>query len=269
MYESATRPTTLDGPLLNMGTPFLLGVKSALSAWPPTVGLAFHGDPQWKPGLGYFDDRLEAQSAMALVLSGNVQMDTVTITNLRPMSTYRAVTRTDGPALLEIDGKPALDVVADLVGHSLGWEDYPLNVTLGVNRGDKFGDFKEEDYAIHLCVAVDRERRALIADPYLTPGVEVQLMRRHIDVADVRARAEGLVRTVRGRRPFFAFYIDCIGRAGTYAATDSEEAAEVQAAVGSAIPLFGVYSGGEIASVGGEVQRLTNAGVLSIFSERP
>jgi small ligand-binding sensory domain FIST len=140
-------------------------------------------------------------------------------------------------------------------------------VTLGVNKGDKFGDFREDDYAIHLCVEVDAGRRALLVDNHLSAGVEVQLMRRHIDFAQVRRQAERLLARASGRRPFLAFYIDCTGRTARLAGTDREEAAEVQAAIAGRVPLFGVYSGGEVSSVGGDVQRLTHAGVLCLFSE--
>jgi hypothetical protein len=266
MYESV-KTRTPSGPLLNMGTPFLEGMKAALGHWPPIVGLALHGDPQWKPGLQYFDDRLEDQSAIAVALGGGVRMDTVTITNLKPMSTYRKATKVDGAALLAIDDKPALDAIAELVGPSLAPEEYPLSVTLGVNKGSKFGEFQEENYAVHLCVAVDKERRALIIDNRLEEGVEFQLMRRQIDLGDVRRRAAQLLERVRDRRPFLAFYIDCAGRTSLYASTNGEEAAEIQAVFAGEMPLFGMYSGGEIGRLGGEVQRLTNAGVLAIFSE--
>jgi hypothetical protein len=266
MYESVKQATG-HGPILNMGTPLLRGLKSGLEAWPPLVGLALHQSPAWKPGRQYFDDRLDEQTATAFTLKGDVRMDTVTITNLKPMSSYRRVTRTDGAALLEIDGRPALDVIAELVGPALPVDQYPLSVTLGVNKGDKFGEFSEDHYAIHLCVAVDTARRALLVDNFLEPGVDIQLMRRHIDFAEIRRHAARLVERVAGRRPFLALYIDCAGRAATYAGTDREEATEVQAVIGDAMPLFGIYSGGEISRVGGDVQRLTNAGVLSIFSE--
>jgi hypothetical protein len=265
MYESV-KTRTASGPLLNMGTPLLEGMQAALGEWPPTVGLALHGDPQWKPGLQYFHDRLEEQSAIAVALSGGVRMDTVTITNLKPMSTYRRATKVDGAALLEIDGKPALDAIAELVP-GLSAEEYPLSVTLGVNRGSKFGGFQEESYTVHLCVAVDLERRALIIDNRLEAGVELQLMRRQIDLGDVRRRAAELLDRVRHRRPFLALYIDCAGRTSLYASTDREEAAEVQEVFGREVPLFGMYSGGEIGCVGGKVQRLTNAGVLAVLSE--
>ena len=42
------------------------------------------------------------------------------------------------------------------------WEDFPLFVTLGVNKGDKFGPFNEEDYANRLVMAVATIRWAWV-----------------------------------------------------------------------------------------------------------
>jgi hypothetical protein len=266
MYESV-RDTTPEGPVLNHGTPLLAGLKDALGSFPPLVGLAFHGHPQWKPGRQYFDDRLVRQSALAVAFGGDVRVDTITFTNLRPMSTYRTVTRSEGALVLEIDGRPALDVMEELCGPRLPARDFPLHLTFGVHQGDRFATPREEDYALHLCVAVDLERRGLVVDSTMRAGMVLQLMRRDIDFADIRQRAEALVASVAGRRPFFAFYIDCAGRTGKYTGSEREEAAEVQAAIGARMPLLGMYSGGEIARVGGDVQRLTNAGVLTIFSQ--
>jgi hypothetical protein len=267
MYESV-KASTGDGPLLNMGTPLLEGIEAALGNWPPVIGLGLLGDPRWKPGLQYFDDRLETQSALAVAFSGSARMDNVVINNLRPMSTYREITAAEGPHVLGIEGRPALEVLEELVGADLRWEEYPLTVTLGVNNGDKFGEFREEDYANYLCVAVDRERRALtMSDAYLRPGTRVQLMRRHMDFKEVRRRAETLVARVRERPPFLALYIDCAGRASNYVGTDGEEAEEIQRAIGAEVPLLGIYSGSEIGRVGQAVQRLNHAGILALLYE--
>jgi len=267
LYE-VVKNATLQGPELNMGTPFLHGMTQTLGTWPHAVGLGLHGGLRWAPGLQYFDDHLEAQSAIAIMLSGKLNVDTVAFLGLQPMSTYRTITKVDGAAICEIDNRPALEVIESLVGPDLRWQDYPLTVTFGVNKGDKFGDFREDDYGIYLCMAVQRERGALImSDTYLQPGMEVQLMRRRLDFADQRRRAIALVEQANHRKPFFALYIDCAGRQSVYACTKGEEACEVQSALGETIPLLGLYSGSEISRVGTEMQRLNHAGILSIFSE--
>jgi small ligand-binding sensory domain FIST len=104
-------------------------------------------------------------------------------------------------------------------------------------------------------------------EPDLTPGTEVQLMRRSLDFSYVGERAEALKSRLQGRTPFLAFYIDCAGRASAYCGSEREEAEEVQRVFGGQVPLLGIYSGVEVAKVGGQVQALDWTGVLCVFSE--
>ena len=67
-------------------------------------------------------------------------------------------------------------------------------MTLGVNNGDKFGEFKEENYASRLCLAIDKEQKALIMfENDLTEGSEVQLMRRNIDFKYIQPQVNKLI----------------------------------------------------------------------------
>lgn len=262
MYDAVKR-SAAEGLALNLATPLLAGMTASLGTWPAAAGLGMFGSMAFNPTFQWFEDRITQHSAMALVLSGGVRMDTLVLHGCRPSGAYHTITKVDGNAVLEIDGRPARDVIADLLGDPSGWEDYPLLVTLGVNRGDKFGAYREEDYATRLVMAVDKARGALVMfETALTTGTELQLMRRSVDFAYVTRRVADARRSVAGRRPFFALYIDCGARAGAYCGMEQEDAAEVQRAIGDSIPLLGVYSGVEIAKVGGELQALNFTGVL-------
>ena len=269
MYNSVKR-SAAEGLALNLATPLIAGVTQALGTWPPAAGVGMMGSMQWNPTYQWFDDRIEQRSAMALVLSGGVRLDTIIMHGCRPAGGYHTITRAEGPAVIEIDGKPALEVISQLLGpeSDKDWEDFPLFVTLGVNKGDKFGPFREEDYANRLVMAVDKERGALIMfEDDLRAGYDVQLMRRSIDFAYVGRRANDLLARVGDRTPFFALYIDCAGRASAYCGTEREEAEEVQRVMRSRMPLLGMYSGVEIAKVGPDMQALDWTGVLCVFSE--
>jgi hypothetical protein len=155
-----------------------------------------------------------------------------------------------------------------LGGLKMSWEEYPLFVTLGVNKGAKYEDFKEENYANRLCMAVDKERKGLVMfEPDLQPGMDIQLMRRSIDLDYIEKRADALFARLGDRKPLLALYVDCAGRAAAYSGTDEEEATRVQSAVGSRAPLLGMYSGVEVAKVGQEIQALDWTGVLSVLSQ--
>lgn len=269
MYDSIKERTST-GLALNMATPLIEGMGRSLGAWPRAAGVGMMGDLQWNPTYQWFNNQIEQQAAMALVLSGGVQLDTIIMHGCKPSSDYHTITKAEDNVVLEIDHKPAVDFIADLLGpdDETSWEDYPLFITLGVNKGDKFGEFKEEEYANRLCMAVDKERGGLVMfGPDLTVGSDVQLMRRSIDFDYIAERAQDLLERVKDRRSFFAFYIDCAGRASAYCGTDGEEAEEVQKFIGPKIPLLGIYSGVEIANVGGAMQELDWTGVLCVFSE--
>lgn len=269
MYD-AVKPAAPEGVPLNPATPLLAGLSHALGSWPPAAGIGMIGSMQFNPASQWFDDRVAHRSAMALILSGNVRMDTVVMHGCRPSGGYHTITRAEGNVLYEIDGKPALDVIDELLGpgSEKSWEDYPLFITLGVNKGDRFGEVREEDYVNRLVMAVDKDRRALVmAEAALRTGSEVQLMRRSVDLEYVGRRADELYERVRDRSPFFALYIDCAARASAYCDTDREDAEEVQRALGPRVPVLGVYSGFEIGKVGSDLEAMNFTGVLCIFSQ--
>ena len=269
MYDSIKKIVT-EGLSLNLATPFLEGMKTSIKKWPSMAGVGMFGDWNWSPTYQWFDNRIEQNTAMALVLSGNVRMDTIIMHGCKPSSNYHTITKVEGNIVLEIDNKPAIEMIADLLGSDSdkSWEDYPLFVTLGVNKGEKFGEFKEDDYASRLCMAIDKGRGGLVMfENDLTKGSEVQLMRRAVDVGYVGNRSEELLKRIGNRNPIFAIYIDCAGRAKTYSGTEREESEEVQRVIGSKMPLLGMYSGVEIAKVGDDMQALDWTGVLCVFSE--
>jgi len=254
---------------MNLATPLIEGMGQSLETWPPAAGVGMIGDWQSSPTYQWFDDRIEQQSAMALVLSGGVRMDTIIMHGCKPSSGYHTITKAEHNVVLEIDGEPAVEAIAELLGDAFkSWEDYPFFVTLGLNKGDKFEEFKEEEYANRLVMGVDKDRGGLIMfEPDLQSGHEVQLMRRSIDFNYIGERVEDLLARVGNRKPFLALYIDCAGRASAYSGTEREEAEEVQKAIGTKMPLLGMYSGVEIAKVGEDMQALDWTGVLCVFSE--
>ena len=269
LYDIVNRRMS-EGFSLNMARPLLAGLESSLGRWPRTAGGGLMGSMQWNPGFQWFDDRIEQHNAMALVFHGGVRMDATIIHGCKPSSGYHTITKADGNVVLELGGEPILDVVARLSGSldASDWRDYPLFITLGINNGDQFGEYREDDYSVRLCMDVDMERRGLVFfGDDLQAGTVVQLMRRSIDYEYIRRRADALLDGLDGRRPFLALYIDCAGRASAFCGSEREEAEEVQKAIGSKVPLLGWYVGCEIAKAGPVMQSHNWTGILCVLSE--
>jgi len=271
-YDSVNRTTGRFR--MNMGTPLLAGMSAALGGqWPAAAGAGTMGDMQFRESFQWFNDEVLRCSASALVLSGGgVRLHQVIMHGCLPASAYHTVTKAEGPVILEIDHRPAAAVLADIIGadSDLTFDDYGWFITLGVNQGDKWGPFREEEYANRMCVGVDRKRNALVmVEPDLVEGSEIQLMRRSFDFDYIYAETRKLLAGLAAERcrPILALYIDCAGRAGAYSGNDQEEAREVQKALGN-IPLLGFYTGVEIAQLAsGRVVPLDWTGVLCIWSE--
>ena len=267
MYD-AMKCRVADGWTLNMATPLVAGMESALGTWPRTVGYGMFGNLDGDPADLWFDDRIEPGSAAAVVLSGGVRMDTMVMHGCKPASGYHTVTKTDGATVLEIDGIPAVKKLDDLLGSDQSWHDNPMYVIVGVNRGEKFGPFDEELYQNRQGMAIDHARGGLkMFENDLAEGDEIQVMRRSVDFGYMEQRVNQLYERIEGRDPVLALYVDCAGRAGAIAGTDEEEAGEIQRLVGSRMPLLGMYSAIEIAKVGDKVRPLDWTGVLCVFSQ--
>jgi hypothetical protein len=270
LFDSVKSPPIGGLPQINLGSRVLQGFAPEIGA-AKLAGHGLLGDSSFSPYYQWYGDEILQNAALALTLSGGVQMDIEVSHGCKPASDFLKVTKSEGNVVFEIDGKPALAYASDLLGPEAGKiEDYPLFLTLGQNFGDKFGPIREENYVNRSVVAVDRDHSALvIAEADIPPGTEVQLMRRSIDFSATAERWQRLYDSVRGRgrRPVLALYFDCAGRSALFANTDKEEAQEACDVLGKHVPLLGVYSGCELTRIGGRLTSLQWTGVLALLSE--
>lgn len=256
-------------PMLNFATPLFAALQAYLPENLAVAGGGFLADMMLSTCFQIVNDEVYSQHAIGILISGDFQMETAILHGCNPCSDYMTVTKTEGPVLMEIDDQPAIDVINDLlgVGHGIQVKDFAMNVTLGLNRGDKFSDFKESDYANRLTLAVDEETKSLIMfEPDLQNGDEVQLMRRNMEPDYIGQAVKELKEKANGKTPVFSFYINCGGRAKPFAGVNFEDAQEVAKTIGD-VPFSGFYSGVEVAKVGDYLQPLDWTGVLCYFVE--
>ncbi len=252
---------------LVMATPMLEGLEQSLGFLPNLTGAGLQGDYASTPTRQWLGNDVLRNHLFCLAFSPGVRIDSIIMHGCRPATGYYTVTRADRNVILEIDHQPALDFICNLLGPTLQAEDLPFFLILGINRGDRWGEFGEKDYANRLCLAIDQDRRGIVMfEPDMVPGTTFQIMHRSMDLEYIQPRVEKAFARLGDRTPVFAMYINCAGRAAGYAGFDQDDAVMIQETVGKRVPLLGIYSGVEIAPVKNRPQALDWTGVFSLFS---
>jgi hypothetical protein len=264
-YDAIDR--TGGGMRLIMATYILAGIEQSLGWLPDLNGAGLQGDYAATPTMQLVGGDVGQHQAMALVFSGDVRVDSIIMHGCRPATRYYTVTKTDEQTILEINGRPALEFVDELLGGVIPPESYPFFLILGVNKGDKWGEFDENSYANRLCLAIDRARSGIVMfEPDMVEGTEFQVMYRSLDLGYMQPRIESIFEGLGSRKPVLALYINCAGRAAGYGGVDMEDAVMVQKIVADRVPILGIYTGVEIASIEGRPRGLDWTGVFCLFS---
>ena len=265
LYDAVHRDEA--GLRLKMATPLLQGMGKFFGELPQLTGAGLIADFEYNPGRQYTGSGTDQHVAMALVFGEDIHVDSVIMPGSRPSSQYYTVTKADGPAILEINNRPALTFMDELLDSAIRPEEYPFFLMFGINHGERWGEYDGTSYASRLCLAIDPERGAIIMfEPDMTEGTEFQLMFRSLELDDMQPRVDSLFERLDGREPVFALYFDCAGRCAGYRGADMEDAFVLQEAIADRVPLLGIYTGAEIAPVAGRSRAMNRAGVLTLFS---
>ncbi|MDR2861800.1 MAG: response regulator [Syntrophobacterales bacterium] len=257
-----------NGVRMLMATWLLAGIGKGLGFLPDLAGAGLMGDHACNPTKQWLGDGMGEYSAIALAFSGNIRMDSVIMHGCRPATQYYTVTKAAGPVILEINGKPAIPFIDEILDSAIAPEQYPFFLIFGVNHGERWGDYNEDYYASRLCLGIDKDSGGIVMfEPDMVEGTEFRLMFRSIDLDYIKPKIDKVFDELDGREPVFAVYIDCAGRCAGYGGMDMEDALVIQKTVGGRVPVLGLYTGVEIASIGGSPRGLDWTGVFCLFSQ--
>ena len=270
-YDSVRTPQPLR---VNLASQLVRGVEEGLAGpHVPVLGGGMIKDYQWSGSHVFSGDAAMRQHAVGVLVSGKCSIHHAISHGCEPASDYHTITSIEGPVVKELDGKPALTVIEDIIGVGAGrdWQQYALLVTLGANKGDDpYGEFDENSYMNRLIAGVNPEDGSVVLfESDFGPGEKVQIMRRSNEhmLSSAQSISSDLLRKVEKANPFLALYIDCAGRTSGFCGAGAEEGAIVQQTIGSKMPLLGFYSGVEIAPFMQGSRALDWTGVLIAFTE--
>ena len=274
-YDSIKIPaTTTSPPIMNASPPLISGIEEVLDADIPMVGAGVIGDFMFGPTKQFCGSHVASQSVVGAMLSGDFKPYYQIMHGCTPMDgIYHTITKIEGSVIYELDGRPVVDIIDSAYGSQEWHMQMPVKrLAIGVNTGEKYGDFQESQYVNRLITGVLPDGEGIVIfEPDLEKGMEIQFMLRDADTiiesagknsSDVMERI-----SADGRVPVFGLYIDCAGRNASISDTLTEEAAEVMAVFNQYnTPLLGFYSGVEVAPFLGKSRGLDWTGVLVVIA---
>lgn len=260
-------------PVLHVGSCLLDGLYEGLGdCQPQVIGAGTLTDLKLSGSYVFDGQHACRHTAVAVVLPPALKGHVAVTHGCTPASDFLRITRIEGPRVLELDGRPALQVVEERLGvpraELIARQPLP-SLTLGEKHSDAFAPFNEGQYVNRLVIAVDPADDALVLfEADFHAGSRVQLMSyepwRMIESAQEQTR--DLLAGLPDEPPVCGLYFDCVGRSMAFSGMEEDEAAPVRQQVDALCPLLGFYSGVEIAPFLGRARPLDWTGVLVVFT---
>ena len=180
----------------------------------------------------------------------------------RPMTELLTVTRTRGHWVVELEGRPALDVYREVARGPLAADlrraaAFVL-VALPVEASQD--TLAPGTYLVRQVVGFEENANAFAIPEPVKPGDRIALTARDPESAreDLKHMLEGI-----GGPPALGLYFDCCARGAGFFGVPGLEAAYLESALGP-VPLAGMFGSCEIGPIGARTELLTYTGVLAL-----
>lgn len=216
------------------------------------------------------DDQVHRAGAVGVLLSGNVDVDTVVAQGCRPVGAPFFVTRCRGNVITELDGQPALEALQGMIARlepaDAALCQQALFVGLVMDPGQQA--YGAGDFLIRYLIGVDSRTGALVIAARVQPNAVVQF-----HVRDAAASAADLGRLLQRARagaqrpPAGALLFDCVGRGEAFFGVPEHDSGMIRATLGE-VPVGGFFCSGEIGPVRGRTWLHGYTASLGLFRSR-
>jgi hypothetical protein len=208
----------------------------------------------------YWQDELLEHAGMVIGLSGPLSVDLGVCHGTSPTGLTMTVTRCENNVLLEIDGRPALEVWREVTGCSdeeVNNQDYVANWAIGIERTlEGPGGDHQSVYFVRASFGFDLARGALFVQAAIPEDTKIMMHHRTVPAVTETTAMMGreLSARLKSRHPWAVLGFECgartspfLGERGTF-----EENLALQRIVSSDAPWLGMMAWGEIAPVAGK-----------------
>jgi hypothetical protein len=207
----------------------------------------------------YFGEKAYTKTAIALGLVGSFAMEFGVSHGTTPTGVVMTLTRADGNRLLELDGRPALDVWRESSGLKADeplHQDHTAALAMGVERDTFTQGRREKTYLIRAVFGLDPVTKAIVVPAAIPEGSKVLFHHRTAQVVKqgTLTMGEDLRSRLGGKHPWAVLGFECGARTAPFLGLQEtlEENKALQETVAPRSPWVTIIPWGEIAPYGDE-----------------
>ena len=218
----------------------------------PVIGGLSSGVVMGAPNWLCLNGNIYTEGLAGVALVGDIEFDVIVSQGSRPVGKPYVITKAEANILYELAGRPALEVVRELI-EGLSPKDRKLaeySLSVGLVMNEQQTHFKSGDFLNRNLVGFDPDTKALMVGALLKVGQTLQF-----EVRDAETSAEDLefllqkIGPASKSSPRGGFLVSCCGRGRNFYGKPDHDIKAVQAAQGP-IPMTGFFANGEIGPVG-------------------
>jgi small ligand-binding sensory domain FIST len=259
--------------VLAMGDPWttpLYPVLDQFDAYRPSVpligGMASGATQAGKNVLLFNDARFD-EGMVGFSISGQVRVEAVVSQGCRPIGRAFVITRGQSNVIEQLGGRPALEVLQEVVDGLSESDRQMLSQGLLLGRAmDEYKDtLKRGDFVMRNVIGIDNTSKHIAVGDRVRVGQTIQFHARDAATADEELKL--LLASRQTARPAGAMLFSCNGR-GTRLFASADHDAHVAAEQMPDVPVVGFFAAGELGPVGGKNFIHAHTASFALFSER-
>ena len=264
------------GLLLVLPDPFSLhpdAILEALEAAAPgtqAIGAAASSDPMMDRTFQFFGRNVATRSLAALHLSGQFRTSIGITQGCQPLGEPCRVTKGKGNLIMELDDRPALEILRSRLPAGLrdSMQQLGGHLFVGLPPDPDQDRVEPGEYLVRHLLGADAERGALAIGAKIREGQLLFLVLRDGDAAreDLKQMLERVVAGGAAEGARFGFYFNCAARGASLYGLPGIDTAYISRALED-LPLIGFFGNAEIAPLRGANRLFTHTGVLALVVE--
>jgi len=237
----------------------------------PLIGGLSSDNMKFHSCFQFHNGEVNSNSVSATLMVGDFEMKTVVTHGSEPIGKEGTVSKSKDNVIMEIDGKPALDVASESFGQSITPENQVsallcLGIGIKVDNAEAF----LSPYVLRAFLGIDFEAKALILPTVVQEGTHIQLMRRDPQgvIDSGKKGAENIRMAVEAipAKPQLVAQFDCAGRGKAMIGEEVGKGMElVQEGFESSVPWMGAFAFGEISPINEKNFFHNYTGTMAVF----